>query len=215
MKTESMLLCSFQEQGIFKSLKSFSINHLFSYLFKHSLSAHYVPNQPRKHSTILPPRPFTPFRTDVPFYKNMKSAAATEARRRGTTPRPRSGAWRDTLHPRWEKGKSDGRCCERASGGRQTETTSTENQPIWSQDHSLVWLSETKPCRAGPPKTDRVIVERSERTWSTGEGNGNHFSILALRTPWTVWKVRHPAVVQELLVELGKTVHTPELPGSH
>ena len=27
-----------------------------------------------------------------------------------------------------------------------------------------------------------VMVERSDRTWSTGEGNGNHFSILALRT---------------------------------
>ena len=25
------------------------------------------------------------------------------------------------------------------------------------------------------------------------KGMANHFSILALRTPWTVWKVRHPA----------------------
>ena len=34
----------------------------------------------------------------------------------------------------------------------------------------------------------RIMVESSDETWSTGEGNGNHFSILALRIPWTVWK---------------------------
>ena len=32
------------------------------------------------------------------------------------------------------------------------------------------------------------MEESSDKTWSTGEGNANHFSILALRTPWTVWK---------------------------
>ena len=40
----------------------------------------------------------------------------------------------------------------------------------------------------GATQDRRVIVERSDRMWSTGEGNANHFSILALRTPWTVWK---------------------------
>ena len=33
-----------------------------------------------------------------------------------------------------------------------------------------------------------VMVERSDRMWFTGEGMAHHFSILALRTPWTVWK---------------------------
>ena len=33
-----------------------------------------------------------------------------------------------------------------------------------------------------------VMVESSDKTWSTGGGTANHFSILALRTPWTVWK---------------------------
>ena len=32
------------------------------------------------------------------------------------------------------------------------------------------------------------MVERSDPMWSTGEGMANHFSILALRTPWTIWK---------------------------
>ena len=67
------------------------------------------------------------------------------------------------------------------------------------------------PCRA----TQDVMVDSSDKTWSSGEGNGkplqcavhwrrdqqtssvcgplekgmaSHFSILALRTPWTVWK---------------------------
>ena len=40
----------------------------------------------------------------------------------------------------------------------------------------------------GAIKDRRVMVKRSDRMWSTGEGNANHFSILALRTPWTVWK---------------------------
>ena len=50
-----------------------------------------------------------------------------------------------------------------------------------------------------------------DKTYPLEKGMANHFSILALRTPWTVWKVRHPAVVQELLVELGKPIHTHEL----
>ena len=41
------------------------------------------------------------------------------------------------------------------------------------------------PCRATQDR--RVMVESSEKMWSTGEGNGKPFSI-ALRIPWTVWK---------------------------
>ena len=36
-----------------------------------------------------------------------------------------------------------------------------------------------------------VIVESSDKVWSTGEGNDKHFSILALRTPWRGEKIRH------------------------
>ena len=47
-------------------------------------------------------------------------------------------------------------------------------------------VNGTKPCPVGPPKTDG--------SWSLTEcgplekGMANHFSILALRTPWTVWE---------------------------
>ena len=40
-------------------------------------------------------------------------------------------------------------------------------------------------CRA--TQDGWVMVESSDKMWSTGEGNANHFNILALRTTWTVW----------------------------
>ena len=43
------------------------------------------------------------------------------------------------------------------------------------------------PCRV--TQDQRVMVESSDKRWSTGEGNGNHFSILVLRTPWIAWNV--------------------------
>ena len=35
----------------------------------------------------------------------------------------------------------------------------------------------------GATQDGQVMVERSDRMWSTGEGMANNFSILALRTP--------------------------------
>ena len=37
------------------------------------------------------------------------------------------------------------------------------------------------PCRA--TQGGRVLVESSDKMWSTGEGNANHFSILAFEKP--------------------------------
>ena len=68
-----------------------------------------------------------------------------------------------------------------------------------SMTHSLSWQrglcnNETKPCRVGPPKMDgsqwRVLTKRGPLE----ERIANHSSILAVRTPWTVWKgkkIRH------------------------
>ena len=42
------------------------------------------------------------------------------------------------------------------------------------------------PCRATQNRW--VMVEISDKTWSLEKGMVNHFSILSLRTPWTVWK---------------------------
>ena len=40
-------------------------------------------------------------------------------------------------------------------------------------------------CRATQDR--RVMVESSDKTWSAGGRNANYSSILATRTPWTVW----------------------------
>jgi hypothetical protein len=55
-------------------------------------------------------------------------------------------------------------------------------------DHSLVWLHETKPCRVGSPKTDRSWWRGLTECSPLEKGMANHFSLLALFTPWTVWK---------------------------
>ena len=40
----------------------------------------------------------------------------------------------------------------------------------------------------GATQNGRVMVQPSDRMWSMRKGMANHFSILALRTPWTVRK---------------------------
>ena len=44
----------------------------------------------------------------------------------------------------------------------------------------------TMPCKATRDRC--IMVKNSDKTWSTGGGMANHSSILAFRTPWTVWK---------------------------
>ena len=69
------------------------------------------------------------------------------------------------------------------------KTTITENLSNWldgPQPCLTQWNYE--PCLVGPHKMDEVMVDSSDKSWSTGEGNANLFSILALRTPRTAWK---------------------------
>ena len=77
---------------------------------------------------------------------------------------------------------------ERASEGRQTDTTITVNWPIWSQNHSLVELNEIKSCHVGPPKRDGSWWRGLTECGPMEKGTANHFSSLALRTPCTLWK---------------------------
>ena len=69
------------------------------------------------------------------------------------------------------------------------KTAITENWSNWShgaQPCLSQWNYE--PCRVRIPKTDgsswRVLTKRGPQE----KGMANHFSILALGTPWTVWK---------------------------
>ena len=72
----------------------------------------------------------------------------------------------------------------------QSQTTSQSDH----MDHSLVSLNETKTGHVGPPKTDRSWWRVLTKCGPLEKGMANHFSSLALRTPWTVWKgkkIRH------------------------
>ena len=62
---------------------------------------------------------------------------------------------------------------------QQSQKTSQSDH----MDHSLVSLSETKPCRVGPPKVDGVWQTVLTKCGPLDKGMANHFSILALRTP--------------------------------
>ena len=55
-------------------------------------------------------------------------------------------------------------------------------------DHRLVLLNETKLCRVGPPKMGGSWWRGLTECGPLKKGMANHFSFLALRTPWTVWK---------------------------
>ena len=45
-----------------------------------------------------------------------------------------------------------------------------------------------EPCLVGPPKTDGSWWRDLIECGPLEKGTSNHFSILALRTPWTVWR---------------------------
>ena len=69
------------------------------------------------------------------------------------------------------------------------KTTTTENQPNWShgpQPCLTQWTYE--PCPVGPPTTDGAWWRVLAKGGPLEKGMANRFSILALRTPWTVWK---------------------------
>ena len=69
------------------------------------------------------------------------------------------------------------------------KTTITENYPNWShgpQPCLTQWNYE--PSLMGPPKTNRSFWRVLTKHGRLKKGMANHFSILALRTPWTVWK---------------------------
>ena len=75
------------------------------------------------------------------------------------------------------------------SEGRQNENHNHRKLTqliTWIQPCLIQWNYE--PCYVGPPKTEgswwRVLTKHSPLE----KGMASHFSILALRTPWTVWK---------------------------
>ena len=77
------------------------------------------------------------------------------------------------------------------STGSQSDTTELLNwtESNWSHEPQpclTQWNYE--PCHVGPPKMDGSWWRVLTNCGPLEKGMANHFSILALRTPWTVWK---------------------------
>ena len=78
------------------------------------------------------------------------------------------------------------------------KTTITETNQI---DHMDQTLSNSMKLWAMPRRANQdgwVMVESSDKMWSTGQGMANYFSTFALRSPWRVWKGKkiwpHPSL---------------------
>ena len=72
-----------------------------------------------------------------------------------------------------------------ARGHQRANTLKPYSQKTSQSNHTRTTaLSNTMKLShaRGATQDGRVMVERFDRMWSTGEGNGNHVSILALRT---------------------------------
>ena len=137
------------------------------------------------------------------------SSYAVQGQQRGDAPCPRSGGeamsrystskvtgsgctlleqlWRDTPRPRQEKPKEDGKCRQGIRG-----------QTDWNNNHQklanlIIWTtalsnSMQKAMRCGAKQDRWVIVERSDRAWSTGEGNGKPLQYSCLEYPMNSMK---------------------------
>ena len=87
------------------------------------------------------------------------------------------------------------------------KTTITENCSNWShgpQPCLTQWNYE--PCRVVPPKMDgswwRVLTKRGPLE----KGMGNHFSVLAFRTAWTVWGNCHILILGQVFLKLESNI---------
>ena len=88
---------------------------------------------------------------------------------------------------------------EKASEGRQTETTITDNRPIWSHGPQpcLTQWNYAMPC--GATQDSRVMAERSDRMWSTGKGNGKPLQYSCLENPMNSMKRQNDRTLKDEL----------------
>ena len=136
-------------------------------------------------SSGIPSPPLVLFMVMLPK-AHLSSYSKMSGSRWGITPSWLSGSWRSSLY------SSSVYCCHLSypspSEGRQTENHNHRKLTkliTWTRALSNSMKPWAMPYRN--TKNGQVMVKSSDKTWSSGEGNANHFSILALRTPWK-WK---------------------------
>ena len=88
------------------------------------------------------------------------------------------------------------------SEGRQKENHNQRKLPNWSHgSQPCEWNYE--PCHIGPPK---VMVESSDKTWSTAEGNGKPLQQSCFENPMNSMKRQKDTTVKD---ELPRSVGAP------
>ena len=70
----------------------------------------------------------------------------------------------------------------------ECSTLTAASFKIWNGPQPCLTQWNYEPCCVGPLKTDRLWWRVLTKCGPLEKGMANHFSILALRTPWTVWK---------------------------
>ena len=93
----------------------------------------------------------------------------------------------------------DGRCCKRASEDRHNETILTKTSQF-NHIRTTALFNSMKPSHARWATQDRwVMVERSDRMWSTGEGNGKPLQYSCLENPMNSRKRQNDRILKEEL----------------
>ena len=84
-------------------------------------------------------------------------------------------------------------------------TSEPPEKPTWTTACLTQW--NYKPCHVGPPKTDGSWWGVLTKRGPLEKGMDNHFCILALRTPRTVWKGPHLESARILCGQMGVRVY--------
>ena len=78
--------------------------------------------------------------------------------------------------------------------------------PIFAWNVHMIWSHgpqpcptqwDYEPCHVGPPKMDRSWWRVLTKSGQLEKGMANHFSILALRIPWKVWKEKKGRILKD------------------
>ena len=90
-------------------------------------------------------------------------------------------------------------CCKRVS---EADTLKPYSQKTSQSNHTrtTVLSNSMKPSHAcGATQDQRVMVERSDRTWSSGEGNGKPLQYSCFENPMNSMKRKNDRIPKEEL----------------
>ena len=98
-----------------------------------------------------------------------------------------------------EEGVCYDQCIFLASEGRHTETYSQKTSQS-NHTRTTALSNSMKPSHAcGAAQDGRLMVERSDRMWSTGEGNGKPLQYSCLENPRNSMKRQNDRILKEEL----------------